>query len=159
MIEQFYKENYPMLVKKISSRRMQEADAEDVVQEAFYRALKYKDSFNSDRQEIGAWFNTILNNTFKDYRHANFTGDFSFVEEEHMEERDEAEEKWLDKDLLEKVRSEVALLKKNQRDVVELVVLNGYKYKEASQILDESIANIKKIVYRFKQNLREKYAS
>ena len=86
MIEQFYKENYNILVKRIQARRMQECDAEDVVQEAFVRALKYADSFNPDFHEIGAWFNTILNNSFKEYRHDNYTGDYSFCddrEEDH----------------------------------------------------------------------------
>lgn len=157
MIEQFYKDNYQLLVKRIKARRMQEADAEDVVQEAFVRALKYQDSFDPGRQEIGAWFNTILNNSFKDYRHANFTGDYSFTEEEHMTEADDATDNWLDKDVINKIRAEVQELKKPHRDIVELVMLNGFKYKEASQILDERIDNIKKVLYRFKQTLREKY--
>lgn len=157
IIEQFYKDNYQLLVKRIKARRMQEADAEDVVQEAFVRALKYQDSFNPDRQEIGAWFNTILNNSFKDYRHANFTGDYSFTEEEHMNEFDEAEITWMDQDLIVRIKKEVQEINENHRDIIELVVLNNYKYKEASQILDESIDNIKKVVYRFKQGLREKY--
>lgn len=157
MIEQYYKDNLPALLKRIKARGMQEADAEDVVHEAFARALKYQRSFNGSEEEIGKWFNTILNNTFKGYRHANFTGDFSFVEEEHMEEYDDADETWTNKDIILKVKEEVSGLKKEHRDIIELVILNGFRYKEASHILDENVENIKKVVFRFKKNMKEKF--
>ena len=154
MIEEFFRDNYQVLVKRIQARRMQESDAEDVVQEAFARALKYRDSFNPDFHEIGAWFNTILNNAFKDYRHANFTGDYSFCEEEH-DELDASEQGWVDANMLKKIREEVSKLPKGQASIVHLVLLSGYKYKEAAQILDQKFETVKKTVYRFKKDMRE----
>ena len=156
MIEQFFRDNYQVLVKRIQARRMQESDAEDVVQEAFTRALKYRDSFNPDFHEIGAWFNTILNNAFKDYRHANFTGDYSFCEDEH-DELDLAEQGWVDANMLKKIREEVSKLPKGQASIVHLVLLSGYKYKEAAQILDQKFETVKKTVYRFKKDMRDTY--
>lgn len=156
MIEQFFRDNYIILVKRIKARRMQEADAEDVVQEAFVRALKYQDSFNPALHEIGAWFNTILNNSFKDYRHANFTGDFSFTEEV-IEGTDEQEDSWMDKDMLEKIRKGMNDLPNGHASIVRLVLFQGYYYKEAAQVLDERVENIRKVLYRFKQDIREKY--
>ena len=158
MIEQFYKDNYSILVKRIQARRMQECDAEDVVQESFVRALKYKDSFNPYIHEIGAWFNTIMNNAFKDYRHANYTGDYSFcedIEEDH--ELDHVEQTWVDADMLKKIRGEVEKLPKGQASIVHLVLLSGYAYKEAAQVLDEKFETVKKTIYRFKQTMRGKY--
>ena len=156
MIEKYFRNNYNLLVKRIKSRRMQEADAEDVVQEAFVRAIKYSGSFSPKVQEIGAWFNTILNNTFKDYRRANFTGDFSFVEE-MLEDTEMSEEVWMDRDMVDRIRYEILFLPSKHASIVHLVLINGYKYKEVSQILDEKLENIKKVLYRFKQKIREKY--
>lgn len=165
MVEQFFRDNYVILVKRIGARRMQKADAEDVVQEAFLRAIKYQDSFNPELYEIGAWFNTILNNAFKDYRHAAYTGDYSFTDTREteylkrgiMEEIDDMEEQWIDQDMIEKIRYEILLLPKGHASIVHLVLLNGYKYKEAAQVMDEKVENIKKVLYRFKQAMRERY--
>lgn len=166
MIEQYFRDNYNTLVIRIQARHMQKADAEDVVQESFVRALKYEASLvprltnfekGIDSAElVGPWFSAIMNNAFKDYRHANYTGDYSFCEE-IAEELDEAERQWLDRDLLVKIQEEVSLLPKGQASIVQLVLLSGYKYKEAAQILDEKVENIRKVLYRFKQTMREKY--
>jgi RNA polymerase sigma factor (sigma-70 family) len=156
MIEKFFRDEYNTLVKRVKARRMQEADAEDVVQEAFARAIKYKDSFDPEQQELGAWFNTILNNVFKSYRHANFTGDFSFTEEV-MEEVDDADKNWSDVNLLNKVKEEIGKRSNEHSCVLHLNLIKGYKRKEVAQILDEKEENIKKIVYRFKKEMREKY--
>ena len=157
MLEKYYKENRFALVKCIKARKMQEADAEDVVQEAFVRALKYQDSFNPERQEVGAWFKTILNNTFKDYRHANYTGDYSFMEEV-VDEKGIVEQNWIDRDSLQKVKKEISMLSEPHYSIVNLVVLNGYKYKEAAQILDQKLETVCKVLYRFKKSMREKYS-
>ncbi len=160
MIEQYFRENYNILVKRIQARHMQLVDAEDVVQEAFVRAIKYSDSFNPERLEIGAWFNTILNNAFKDYRHANFTGDFSFTEEFTEEAVDGVnctEKAITDKDMVEHVKAEMSKLSNTNASIVQLSLLNGYKLKEVAQVLDLKLEHVRKTLFRFKKSMREKY--
>jgi len=61
LIESYYKENFDKLV--IRCRGKVGVDyAEDVVQEAFYRALRYQRSFNPERHEVGAWIARIMGN-------------------------------------------------------------------------------------------------
>jgi RNA polymerase sigma factor (sigma-70 family) len=55
------------LVKKIKNRVGGEYNAEDVVQEAYTRALTYQNSYDASRP-LEQWFNTILNNTTRDLK-------------------------------------------------------------------------------------------
>lgn len=155
-LEEFFRKNSFTLVKRIKARGMQEADAEDVVQEAFYRALKYFQTYDSNLMSVDAWFSSILNNSFKDYRHANFTGDYSFTEE-HLEDTYEGEDRCLDKKMIELIREKVTSLDTSQRNIIELVLLNGFTTREASQILGLNREAVKKTVTRFKSKLKERY--
>ena len=60
-IEEFYKENFNKLVIRCKGKVGVDY-AEDVVQETFYRALRYHHSFNPDRHDIGAWIARIMGN-------------------------------------------------------------------------------------------------
>jgi len=66
MIEQHYRDNYKKLVYRIAYRVRGPANAEDVVQEAYARALKYVD--NTEVLEFDKWFNRLLNNACKDWQ-------------------------------------------------------------------------------------------
>lgn len=160
MIEQYFKDNYRVLLKRIQARGMQPADAEDVVQETFLRALKYKDSLVGNH--IEPWMSGILNNAFKDYRRANFTGDYSFAsldedEEDLLDPNTVVEGIAMNKNLAARVKKETAKLNPKHAHIIQLVLLNGYKQKEAAQALGEKFENVKKIVFRFQQAMRQKY--
>ena len=59
--------------------------------------------------------------------------------------------------MLAKIREEVSKLPFGKASIVHLVLLNGYKYKEAAQILEQNFETIKKTVYRFRKEMRGKY--
>ena len=60
IIEEFYKENFDKLVVQLSRRAGSLENAEDIVQEAFLRALTYKDAYNPKLNQFSTWFNGIL---------------------------------------------------------------------------------------------------
>ncbi|QDP53357.1 MAG: hypothetical protein Unbinned6805contig1000_19 [Prokaryotic dsDNA virus sp.] len=155
-LTEFYKTEKDVLIKRIKARGMQEVDAEDVVQEAFYRALKYFNTFNPDRQEIGAWFNTIMNNAFKDYRHANFTGDYSFREEDE-EVGGEIEEDLFHKQLAKEIKDEISRMPIEERNILQAVFVLGHSYKACCQIFDLPYARVQFILQEFRKEMKEKY--
>jgi len=152
----FFKEEYIVLVKRIRARGMQKCDAEDVVQEAFYRALKYSKTYDKERQKIGAWFNTILNNAFKDYRHANFTGEYSFREEDE-EIGGELEEFTFNKQVVKEIEQYISTLPEEERNVLHSVFIIGYSYKACVQVFGIPFARVQFILQEFRKEMREKY--
>lgn len=85
-LEAFYVENRQVLIKRLSYRAGSPEGAEDVLHEAFARAMQYWSSFNPRNNTIGAWFNTIMNNALTDYKRIERSGGtFVEVEEEHFE--------------------------------------------------------------------------
>lgn len=155
IIEQHYAKNYKHLVKILSNRAGGVPNAEDVVQEAFTRALKYHKSFNPDTQEIGAWFNSILNNALRNSKLAERRMGMSV---EYVEEMDEVVDlqEW-EGDMVKNIKDDVASKPAQVRQVLQLYLFKQYKPREIAQVLDMSNAYIRTIAKEFKQECREKY--
>ena len=68
ILTEFYLKNQRALHSRVKNRVGGQYNAEDVVQEAMCLALKYWDSFDEKRNDLGAWFNTILNNAANKFR-------------------------------------------------------------------------------------------
>lgn len=155
-IEQHYKDSRDERVKRIRSRRMSEEDAEDVVQETFYRACKYADTFNPELQSLKVWVDIIMNNVFKDYRHANFTGDFSFTDELE-EEADTLEASPYSKDMIATIEKEINQLPILKRNLLYTNLVLGHTYKACCQIFDMNYAEVQNIIQDFRKDMKEKY--
>lgn len=68
-IEEFYRENCDLYVRRLSRQAGSYSNAEDVVQEAFLRALQYSDSYTiSDNNNLEKWFNSILRRALVDFK-------------------------------------------------------------------------------------------
>lgn len=67
-IEQFYLANHDLYVKRLSRKAGSVQNAEDIVQEAFLRALFYADSYAArEDQDMEKWFNSILRRALVDF--------------------------------------------------------------------------------------------
>jgi DNA-directed RNA polymerase specialized sigma24 family protein len=66
-IEKHFKENYGRIVKRMSFRAGTIWDGEDVVMEAYSRAILYYRAF--DGTNFDKWFSTILRNCLKEHRY------------------------------------------------------------------------------------------
>lgn len=152
-LEKYFEKEYNKLVQKVSRRAGSPENAEDVVQESFFRACKYWASYNPERQKLGAWFNTILSNACKDkVRDERMLGMSVELEESHidpveMEEEVYAQQKvmalWEDKNDVHK-------------EVLRLYYECGYKPVEIKEVLDLELGTTKQIIWRFKQEVKEK---
>lgn len=154
-VEEFYIKHYRELCKRVSNRAGGAYYAEDVVQEAFVRALTYWDSYNPERSSIGAWFNTILNNALKDFMQDQRMEGMSTEFEEEVHEPQPMSQ--TSAHMLRKVESLINKKRDGTRDVLDLYFLHNYKPREICKVLDVNAKAVNMCVLRFKQEVKERY--
>ncbi len=153
VIERFYTENFDTLRKKMSRAAGGVENAEDVVQEAIYRALKYWDSFRGTTyEEFQPWFMSVLSRTLKD--HLKVERMYGCTDKEPEEELvGDQELKLIGKQSYKRVAEVISLKKSPMKDVLTLYFLRGKRPKEISQILDMPNKTIRMCVLRFKEKI------
>ena len=150
--ESFFKEVSLKKVKMIA--RILNGDyetAEDVVQEAFARAIKFQYSYDEKRGPLDKWFNTILFNSLRDQQRQ----DRGLPQENSELVPDEASLLFsltVEKDKIPLWISRV----KNEKHkrILTLFYIQGYSSKEISQIEKQtSQTNVTTVVQRFREEL------
>jgi RNA polymerase sigma-70 factor (ECF subfamily) len=134
-------------------------DAEDLVQETYLKGYKYHDKFEQGTN-LKAWLFKIMKNTFiNSYRKAQQappSSDFADIEES-FESRvsDDAtrqiknpEDELLETVLDEDVQKAIDTLPQDYRMVVLLADLEGFSYKEISDILEIPVGTVMSRLYR-----------
>lgn len=155
-IEQFYKDNYNVLVKRLNRRAGGVENAEDVLQEAFLRALKYHSSFNPERQEMGAWFNTIMNNVLVQFQREQMLGGATIPYDEY--EHEETYECMSENNkFISQIAKIIQSKSERPRSILHLYYLRGYKAKEIQQIVGGGYVGITLCIKRFKSEMIEEF--
>ena len=142
------------------------SDAEDLVQEVFYKSFRSINQF-----EVGtnmrAWLFKILVNTHisqyrktsKDPSVAGYDDieEFSLYSQVHSRSSslNDAPEGILDRFLDEDIRKAIDKLPDQFKDVVMLVDIEGFSYKEASDILDIPVGTIMSRLFRSRKLLQK----
>lgn len=154
IIDAYYRENYDALVKRLSYRLGTRENAEDTVQEAFTRAVKYYESCSVD---FDRWFKVLLANAVKDaqgdMRMAGLTKSID-------DATDELEPIIPDhvKDFFRGHMDKLSLTKPSyNKEVVRLNILFGYDPREISEQLDLSINFVKNSLKAFTKEVKEIY--
>ena len=147
-------------------------DAEDLVQETFFKAYKYYDKFE-EGTNLKAWLFKILKNTFiNNYRKKKLeprSVDFAEIEDsfERIVRRDSAEPggdpetEFFNGVLDDDVRRALESLPYDYRMVVILADLEDFSYKEIAEILDCPVGTVMSRLYRGRKLLEKallKYA-
>jgi len=157
LIHQHYVNNRRDLLKRIGRRAGTPENAEDVVQEAFVRALKYADSFDAGRRPFEVWFGSILHNALRDFKRdeLNYGMCLEFDEEIadgiHMSQTDEH--------LIRKIEEMIDAKKDDTCEVLHLYFNYGYKPSEISEIMEIENKTIRMAVLRFKEEVRKNLGS
>lgn len=154
VLEEFYKREYNNLVKRVNRRAGTPENAEDVVQESFYRAIKYWDSYDDTKKTIGAWFNTILNNALKDFKRDELN--YGMCLELDEEQLDGVEMSQTDGDMLKRIGMFIDGKNESHREILDLYFHKGYKPREIAQITDVDNKTIRMAIWRFKEDVKEK---
>lgn len=145
-IEQLYKTNQRNFLHKILPYVKSREIAEDIVQDAFVKAVSCIDQYNPKRGEIKGWFNKILFSTLWNYKrkakktpHSVCIDDILENEELSYQEGD-----WLE--------GQIRLVKNpdHQRILFAYMAL-GYSDREAALVCETSPENVRKVVQRFRE--------
>lgn len=150
LIEEHYRKNRDKLVKGFIGLARNRQGAEDIVQEAYARACQYWNSFKV-AGNFDNWFSSILQNCVRDFKRSSYAGALS-TEELRNEpvlvlKRDQLDKLWLENKIKEKPE--------NVRTILYLYLFEGYTSYEIEQIVPEKAPAIRKMVERFRREMRE----
>jgi RNA polymerase sigma-70 factor (ECF subfamily) len=133
------------------------ADADDVVQEAFLRALRFFDGFRGG--DSRAWLLKIVRNTSYSWVRKNRPAQLAdeFDETLHSSEAsiENAEAKLLSRAESERVRKALELLPVAFREVLILREIEGLSYKEISEVTGVAMGTVMSSLSRARQKLRD----
>jgi len=132
-----------------------EADAEDVVQDAYVRALRFFSSLRSD--DARSWLLTIVRNTwygrFPRATAANQTTVYDDMTHDRPDESLDPEALVLQRQAVEKVQRAVQELPADFRDVIVLRELEGLSYKEIAAVVGIPIGTVMSRLARARERL------
>ena len=141
-------------------------DAEDLVQETFFKAYKYYDKFE-EGTNLKAWLFKILKNTFiNNYRKKKLepkSVEFSDIEDSFEkivrhdpgEEPSDPESRFLANVMDEGVKKALEALPSDYRMVVILADLEDFSYKEIAEILECPVGTVMSRLYRGRKLLEK----
>lgn len=137
--------------------RGKEALSEDLVQNTFFRILKYKKSYNPEKK-FSTWIYQIGRNVFYDQCKKSENKEHSVDEFTYNEPRTEMSSPFQEEDerviLLKKAMDE---LPDDKREILVLSKYEGLKYKEIGEILNCSENAIKVKAHRAMKELKVIY--
>jgi RNA polymerase sigma factor (sigma-70 family) len=156
IIQQLYVDKYQDFVK-IASRLIggDMYSAEDIVQEAFKRALEYKDSYDEQFGTVMKWFNSILFRCAIDFKKEERLGGMGteLTDDDVVVKDDFGNHN----KTLEEIKKDIDALGGENRQICYLYFIKQYKPREIVQITGASSNSVRTAVKRFLQQLREKY--
>jgi RNA polymerase sigma-70 factor (ECF subfamily) len=133
------------------------ADAEDVVQEACLRALRFFDGFRGG--DSRAWLLKIVRNTCYSWVKKNRPTEFSdeFDETVHSAEtpREDAEARLVSRAESDRVRTALGTLPVAFREILVLREIEGLSYREICDVTGVPMGTVMSSLSRARQRLRE----
>lgn len=131
--EQNYRESYSLVYNYVLRRMANREAAEDVVSEAFLKAARFYDRFDSSRAKFSTWVISIARNCISDYFAREVaTAPIDEVPEGIFAEEDEQQNQFGDAELVQKL---LALLDDDERELVYLKYYEGLRNVEIAEQL------------------------
>lgn len=151
-IEKHFREFRPAFVKRMYFRSGSHEGAEDIVQEAYCRVLKYKDSFVAD--EFSKYFNTILNNCLRDWKNQE-NGHTNDLFDEELAEGTACPH--YSEHVMKEVFELISTKSVSQQEILTMYFKYEYPAIDISNATAYSYAHCHKVISRFRQELKELY--
>jgi len=127
--------------------------ADDLVQETIAKALKNNGQLR-DMNTMKAWLYRILSNCWHD--HFRRTRETVDIDDVVLVDPDTPDRQHDRQQVIQRVRSAIALLPMGQRQVITLVDLEGCSYIEVAQILDIPMGTVMSRLSRARNALKER---
>jgi len=132
-----------------------DAEAEDVVQDACVRAMRFFDSFRGD--DARSWLMAIVRNTWytRAARHAPVTelNPMATPAHEPVDDALDPEALLLQQDAVERVRDGLDQLPVDFREVIVLREIEGLSYKEIAAVINAPIGTVMSRLARARERL------
>ena len=159
MIEQYYIDNRPKLLKQIAGRGIRKDLVEDVLQESFTRALHYYKTYNKNRP-FAPWFNTLMNNVIKAAKKEDKLQGMTTEELKVLAEDEYVDENSQFNSLMrDHLSGELDGRYGAHGDVLHLYFMMNMRIKDICEVTDYKKKNVWKIITSFKKEMAEKYES
>ena len=133
-----------------------DADAEDVVQDAYVRALRFFSSLRND--DARSWLLTIVRNTwyrrFPQSRGANQTAVYDDVIHDRPDDGLDPEALVLQQQVIERVQQAVQELPADFREVIVLGELEGLSYRDIATVAGIPIGTVMSRLARARERLQ-----
>ena len=148
LFSQYYNEALLYSVSLCRNRMM----AEDIVSNAFFKALSMSDDSIRD---FKPWLFTVCRNEFISIcrKNSRFTGDE--IPENFADDREEVIESIIRKEEYRSLYHAIDLLPEMQREVVMLFYFSGLPIKSVADVIGKSETNTKVLLYRAREKLRK----
>ena len=154
LIEKHYLENYSRLVKKMTFRAGTVWSAEDVVQTAYERAIRYRR--NCDPERFGQWFSMLLNNSLRDFKAEERGHTASDIDDEDVAATTSCPH--YPEKIMKEIYELIDTKSENQMEVLKLYFEQGMTSKDIANITQHSDANCRQIIKRFRDELKDIYS-
>lgn len=154
ILTKYYETEFDRLVKRVARRAGGWAQGEDVVQNAFLRALVYLDNYDPEKDFAG-WFNGILFNELKKYTRIERDAGMSHEDEEIS---DTLEKTAFLGQVTEQIIHDINAMPEKPREIIRRFVFLGDTGKGIARDLKVNIHTIRKIVQNFYIDMRTRYA-
>ena len=147
---------HPALFKYLFYLTRDRAQSEDLVQEVFFRVLKYARSYDVHLPFAG-WLYGMARNVYVDAAHKR-RGEVMGADLHEMKSSDPMpEELFARKVDVERLREALLSLPEDKREVLVLSRFHDLRYEEIARILGCEIGAVKVRVYRALRQLRENF--
>lgn len=149
LLKQHYEAQRKRLVKR-ASYAVGEFFGEDVVQEAFAKAIRYIDKFPDDPDHFANFFNVLFYNEIKDFRADRL--DKVELMEWHWESGEFDDERIANAEL-KRIEAELDKLKPDSRSIVYTVLWQGVSQKETAKAFGVPEGTVNSLVHRFRERV------
>ncbi|QED47898.1 sigma-70 family RNA polymerase sigma factor [Cytobacillus dafuensis] len=152
-LDEVYKAYVKDLYRYLLSLSKNHFTAEDLVQEAFYRAYIQLEDYEINN--IKAWLFKVAYNAFIDFTRKNKK---EIIENKNIQLVDmlSPEKKLLEKESFELLMNEITSLNDKEKHVLLLCDLNQLSLKEAAEILDLNLNTLKSHLVRGRKKMIER---
>lgn len=150
LIEEHYKKSFRSQVNRLKSATGGHHNAEEAVQEAYVRACKYWNTFDTDKT-FDVWFSTILFNCTRDkQRDVILNG----MVQEGAEIIDfPMGDVAFNRIATDEIKKKIKEYPKHISFILNMFLFYGYTSKEIAEFTDYKPEAIRKIVSRFRQEM------